>query len=432
MKRFLLCLSICCLVYLSGAQNVHAKGRGTSWEKCYGTAMYSESANDICYVPGNVYAVVGYQMDYKLMIPSAYILIIDPSGNLLCSEIYNGPVNDPQVCIAYSVAAFTDPQEGWPMILVTGTTYNEGIFLVKYRLSSSGGRSYKLTKVFDKINYGDKDEIKLKAAYKIAPVGVGYTYDPHFVITGETNDKKMCLMEINGKNFEICGPVYTMSDASISSSAGYGVVELDRSHYYVCGKAVMKKDGTTQAFWIHLENRYGDDPYVRWMGPHTFGNPNCPTCECIAYAITKGPNAGFTAIAGKYGKSPTNSDYWLLTLNSDGYINNSRTWGDASLNEELHWIEKVSYNYYDYLVAGRADLIPDLYHYNYNVYLAGVRSSGYVDWSKYFGGSSQNAGVGFGEINFVRATSSLPMEFATGMYPGTIGRGDIYAVRYVP
>lgn len=415
MKRFLLCLSMCCFVYLSGAQNVHAQ-RGYTWEKCFGTAMNTESANDICYASdAGVYAVVGYQMNYKMMIPSAYISIIDPNGNLLWSGTYNGPNND-RTCIAYSVAAYWDRYEG-EMFLVTGTIQNDDgqdIFLVKYKWDRTS-----LTKVWEKTCLGGSS---LKAAYKIALVG--YWYAPHFVITGETDNNKMCLLEVYANNGDIYGTVYTMDQRGISSSVGYGVVELDRAHFYVCGKAVLA-DGNKQAFWIHVQNQGGW--WTRWMGPNYFGGPN----EDIGYAITKGPYAGSTAIAGKYGSSPTNSDYWLLTLDSNGRKDgtNSRTWGDANLNEELHSIEQTYYR--DYIVAGRADLDPDQYNYHYNVYLAGVGSSGSMQWSRYFGGL-QNAGFGLNSLlSFVRATGTNQyIGIATGMVPGTIGVGDVYVVRY--
>jgi hypothetical protein len=417
MKRFLFWLSICCLVYLSGAQNVHAQ-RGYSGEKCFGTAINTESANDIYYASdAGVYAVVGYQMNYKIMLPSAYILIIDPNGNLLWSGTYNGPNND-RVCTAYSVSAYWDRYDG-EMFLVTGTIQNadsQDIFLVKYKWDRTS-----LTKVWENTCLGDSS---LKAAYKIALVGSWYA--PHFAITGETDDNKMCLLEIYGNDGRINGTVYKMSDAAVSSSAGYGVVELDRSHYYVCGKAVMT-NGNTQAFWIHLENHGGW--WTRWMGPNYFGG----SYEDIGYAITKGPYTGSTAIAGKYGQSKTNSDYWLLTLDSNGRKDstNSRTWGDADLNEELHSIEQTYYK--DYIVAGRADLDPDPYNYHYNVYLAGIGSSGSMQWSSYFGGS-QNAGFGLNAgLSFVRATgTSQYTGVASGMNPGTIGVGDVYVVRYVP
>jgi hypothetical protein len=415
---------MCCFVYLSGAQNVHAQG-GTIFENCYGTPRNYESANDICYASdAGVYAVVGYQQNYKMMLPSAYILIIDPNGNLLWSETYNGPNND-RVCTAYSVAAYWDRYDG-EMILVTGTIYNEDgpdIFLVKYKWNGTS-----LTKVWEKTCLGDSS---LKAAYKIARVG----NDNHFIITGETDDNKMCLMEIYGNNGKINGTVFKMNSSKIPASAGYGVVELD--HYYgnnyaVCGKAVMA-NGNTQAFWIHLRlSTFKDGTrFVIELGPYTFGNTSCPSCECIGYSITKGPYDGWTVIAGKYGRSQTNSDYWFLTIDEQGQMdkNYTFTWGAANLNEELHSIEQAFGG--GYILAGRVDLDAGQYNYHYNAYLAKTNSSGARQWQTYLGGA-QNVGLSLNEeLSFVR--TAIRMQYiglASGMYPGTIGVGDVYVVKY--
>jgi hypothetical protein len=403
MKRFIFCLSICCILFLSGIQNADAKS-GSGWEKCFGTKTNSEWANDICRVTDGEsggYIAVGAQYDTMGRM-SAYIVKMNASGTVEWSGTYRGPKNS-QNSTAYSIARYYDGYNTY--FFVTGTIMTNGgqdIFLVKYRLDYP----YNLTKVWENACLGG---VSFNTAYKITKVG----YANHFALTGVTDYSQMCVLEIRSDGSVVDS--FTLIKDELSSSVGYSIVELG-SYYYVCGKAVMN-DGNAQVLWTEL---YQNGENFVLMLLREFGG----SYTDIGYSITKGPSNGSTTIAGKYGQAKDNSDYWVLTIDSSGNedSNDSQIWGDPNCNEELHSIDVDYYGYY--IVAGRADLDPNP-SIHYNAYLAILYSNGTVQWHNYYGGS-QDAGS-----SFVRTTGTVNyIALATNETPGTLGNGDVYIVRY--
>jgi hypothetical protein len=405
MKRFIFCLSICCIVYLSGVYNVNAQN---GWEKCFGTKATQEVANDICNLmdgESGGYVVVGYkQVDPNYRKYGAYILVMDSMGNVKCQLTYRGPNND-QDCFAYSVARYYDGYDTY--FMVTGTIYNndsDDIFLVKYKLQYP----YTLTKVAENTCLGGS---AFNAAYKIKKVG----YQNHFVLVGKTDDEKLCVMEVRGSDISFMD-AFILDKPEISYSVGYSMCEIN-SHYFVCGQAVMN-NGNEQVVWLDLTQN--DQWFTLWMTKY-YGGPYADA----AYAIAPGYYNNSMVMVGQYGQSANNTDYWILTVDSSGSVISycSRIWGVTNQNSEALTSVDVKSNG-DLVIAGRT-LLQTKSAWRYNAYLGMAYSSAYVYWHNYYGGS-QDVGN-----SFVRTTGMVNyIALATAAVPGTIGNGDVYVLRY--
>ncbi|RPI76798.1 MAG: hypothetical protein EHM45_11710 [Desulfobacteraceae bacterium] len=402
MKRFLLCLSLGCMVCLIGVQNGYSSEYAWQnyflggWQKYYGTSAHQEAARDICRVSGSEtsgYVVVGHRLDLNTGASAAYVSRIDYNGNVVWTRTYRGPYNNKD-CVAYAV---TNAHNGG--FVVTGyidNNGNEDIFVLKY--SSGGSLSWQKTGVGG-------------SAYRCAH-DIKQTSDYCYALAGVSDDGRMAFLKIRSNgSFQWGKTITTNTDGpgkETVSSIGYSVVQIG-SEYHLCGQAEMANGGDYQLMYVMLE----ETGYILHSKTHGGGYVDC------GYEIIENENYGWPMIAGRYGLSDADSDYWVALI-EDGVPVGSKHWGHTDQAEELFSIEQDPYG--DFVVAGRVDM--DGWG-RYNVYLAKLYSNYEIKSEYYYGGSS-NAG-GFG----VKSTGTITsIGIATVAWPGQYGNGDIYVIRH--
>ena len=396
------------MVCLMGAQASYA---GPLWDKYFGTTTKTELIHDICglndWDPIS-YVAVGYQLsNYQY---AAYIIKVNNIGRQVGETTYRGPKGD-QDCIAHAVVKYSDNYGTY--VVVTGAirrkdTGTFDIFAVTYRLD---GDQFTLIK---------ENTCVGKSDYRVAWDIIPYPHDgtTEFFLSGETDSLQMCVLHLNN-NLEVRSD-YVYGGIDMRSSAGYSLYYDDVCNYlYVVGKGVKQNNNNTQVLLVWLVPNGG---WISWFGTAEFGG----SYEDIGYSITKGPYNGTLTIAGKYGQTSTNSDYWFLTVTtswpSQEVSYYSKKWGSASLNEELHSIERNDVG--NYVVAGKKDIDPGP-AIRYYTYLSGRYGNGSQRWAKEYGNPVQNTGTAVVKTTYKHRYLGV----ATNANPGT-GKGDAYIIRY--
>jgi len=391
MKRFIFCLSMCCMVCLMGAQNMYALG----WQKYFGTSANLETAHDICRVSSSEtsgYVAVGMQRNLSTGTWAAYIVKMDYNGTAAWKTTYRGPNNN-QDCIAYAVTnAFgggfivtgsISNNDNWDIFAVKYSTYGQ----IVWQWTSVGGSGY-------------------RCAYDIKQ-----TSDNCYIMAGVSDDDKMAFLKIRSSGSYQWGKVInkTTDGSQVEQSIGYGVVQIG-SDYHLCGQARLQS-GDYQVMYVLLEV----SGYI--IHSKTFGTPY----EDCGYDIIENTNLRWPIVAGRYGKSSTDSDYWVMQIDPNGNLSSdSKHWGYSNQEEELTSIAQDPYG--SFVVAGRADM--DGWG-RYNVYLAKLMSNLVIRSQYYYGGSSNAGSLG------VKTTGTqTSIGIATVAWPGQYGNGDVYVIRH--
>jgi hypothetical protein len=368
------------------------------WQKYYGTAEHQEIGRDICSVSsrrGTTYVVVGQQRDLNTGTWAAYITKMDDNGNVAWTNTYRGPAGDKD-CIAYAV---TNAFGGG--YVVTGSINNNGswnVFAVKYK--SDGNLEWQKTSVGGS---------KYRCAYDIKQ-----SPDNYYIMAGVSQDDRMAFLKLRKDGSSPGGIViYTNTDNKETvSSIGYSVVQIGSEHH-LCGQAKMKNSGDYQLMYVKLEIT----GFI--LQSKTYGG----SYEDCGYEIIENKNMGWPIIAGRYGLSATNSDYWVALVDSSGNLSgDSKHWGHSDNKEELTSIEQSPYG--DFIVAGRIDM--DGWG-QYNVYLAKLNANlGIKPGGEYYYGGSSNAG----SLGVKTTGTQTSIGIATVAWPGQYGNGDIYVIRH--
>jgi hypothetical protein len=409
MKRFIFSLSLCCMVCLMVAQVSFA---GALWDKYFGTTDKTESTMDICglndWEPIN-YVAVGYQQSNGQY--SAYIIKINNNGIKTGETTYRG-LNGNQDCIAHSVVKYSDNYGTY--VVVAGTIANNGqwdVFAVTYRVN---GDQFEKIRENACVGRNGNNISPYRSAWDIVPYYNNGAND--FFLTGETDDYKMYALHLKNDLQVRAAYVY---GGGMSSTAGYSLYYDNVYNYlYAVGKGV-KQDGNTQALLVWL---VPNGEWISFYGEAEFGG----AYKDIGYSIAKGPYNGTLTIAGKYGQSSSNSDYWFLTVTtswpSQEVPSYTKKWGSTTLNEELNSIERTDNG--NYVVAGKKDIDPNP-SIQYYTYLSGRYSNGNQRWVREYGNPVQNSGTGL-----IRTTyRNRYVGVASNASPGA-GMGDAYVIRY--
>jgi hypothetical protein len=298
------------------------------------------------------YAVAGYTYSFSAGYEDMYVVKLNSSGSVQWTKTIGGAGKDFAVCIiqttdnGYAISGYTVPY---------GSTYYN---MVIVKLDTSG--SIQWCRSIDRSNYEYATSINQTSdgGYILAGMSAtgGVFTSDMFIVKLSSSGTYQWSKTYGGSHDEIAYSIIQTSDGGYAF-AGYTNSYGPYNVFYI-----LKIDSTGILQWSRLIEETGTGSAV--------------------YSVIQTTDGGF-AMAGGFTPTGTgNYDMYIVKLNSSGSIQWTRTVGGTG-DENANSIIQTSDG--GFVAAGNTNSYGTG---NYDMYIVKLNSSGTLQWSKTYGGSS--------------------------------------------